>query len=140
MFVVFALPLGYSDAQTSFEGVRILPRDFYSRKPDIVARDLLGKTLARRLDPEVLAGRIVETEAYFGLKDPASRAYQGRKVYNELMFLEPGRTFIYMVHANWLLNIIAHPKRGVGDCCTAEEPRRAIANQPSQGQDDRSDR
>lgn len=34
----------------------------------IVAKDLLGSILVRRLDSEVLAGRIVETEAYFGLK------------------------------------------------------------------------
>jgi len=61
-----------------------------------------------------LSGRIVETEAYFGLNDPASRAHMGRKPYNQLMFLGAGKTFIYMVHANWLLNIVAHSKGGVG--------------------------
>jgi DNA-3-methyladenine glycosylase len=30
------------------------------------------------------------------------------------MFLDAGRTFIYMVHGNWLLNIVAHPKGDVG--------------------------
>ena len=74
MSVGFVLPVGHSGARTSFEGVGILPRSFYRRRPDIVARGLLGKTLVRRLDSKVLAGRIVETEAYFGLKDPASRA------------------------------------------------------------------
>ncbi|MGQ9507111.1 MAG: DNA-3-methyladenine glycosylase [Candidatus Bathycorpusculaceae bacterium] len=47
-------------------------------------------------------------------QDPASKAYKGRKVFNELMFLDVGRTFIYMVHGNWLLNIVAHPKGDVG--------------------------
>jgi DNA-3-methyladenine glycosylase len=34
--------------------------------------------------------------------------------FNELMYAEPGRTFIYMVHGNWLLNIVAHSKGEVG--------------------------
>ncbi|TRO49232.1 DNA-3-methyladenine glycosylase, partial [Candidatus Bathyarchaeota archaeon] len=59
-------------------------------------------------------GRIVETEAYYGEKDPASRAYRGRKTYNTPMFDEPGRLFIYMVHSWWLLNIAAHEPGKVG--------------------------
>lgn len=38
----------------------------------------------------------------------------GRKPYNELMFLKAGRTFIYMVHGNWLLNIVVHRRGDVG--------------------------
>jgi DNA-3-methyladenine glycosylase len=30
------------------------------------------------------------------------------------MYAKPGRTFIYMVHGNWLLNIVAHPRGEVG--------------------------
>jgi len=70
--------------------------------------------LVRRLDGEILSGRIVETEAYLGENDPASRAHAGRKPYNQLMFFDAGKIFIYMVHANWLLNIVAHSKGGVG--------------------------
>jgi len=92
----------------------MLQTNFYQRHPAQVAKDLLGKTLVRRLNSEILSGRIVETEAYFGLNDPASRAHMGRKPYNQLMFLDAGKTFIYMVHANWLLNIVAHSKGGVG--------------------------
>lgn len=61
-----------------------------------------------------MSGKIVETEAYYGESDPASRAYKGRKRFNELMFMDVGKTFIYMVHGNWLLNIVAHAKDGVG--------------------------
>jgi DNA-3-methyladenine glycosylase len=93
---------------------KILGRKFYERNPAIVAKDLLGKILVRRIDSEVLSGRIVETEAYYGEQDPASRAYRGRMKFNELMYAEPGRTFIYMVHGNWLLNIVAHLKGEVG--------------------------
>jgi len=94
--------------------VETLPREFYERAPALVAKDLLGKVLLRKLNSEILSGKIVETEAYYGEKDPASRAYRGRKMFNELMFMDVGKTFIYMVHGNWLLNIVAHLKGGVG--------------------------
>lgn len=94
--------------------MKILPKRFYERDPATVAKELLGKTLVRRLDHQTLSGKIVETEAYYGENDPASKAYKGRKAFNELMYLDVGKTFIYMVHGNWLLNIVAHPKGGVG--------------------------
>ena len=91
-----------------------LSHDFYERDPSLVARGLIGKILVRKVDSEVLSGEIVETEAYYGGEDPASRAYRGRKNFNELMFKDAGKVFVYMVHANWLLNIVAHPKKCVG--------------------------
>ena len=94
--------------------MKILERKFYERDPATVAKDLLGKTLVRKVDPKVLSGKVVETEAYYGEQDPASRAYKGRVKFNELMYAEPGRTFIYMVHGNWLLNTVAHLMGEVG--------------------------
>ena len=121
------LPKHSLNSRANPERLQILPRDFYSHNPATVAEDLLGKTLVRRLDSEVIVGRIVETEAYFGIKDPASRAHIGRKTHNEPMFLESGRTFIYMVHANWLLNIVAHPNGSVGGVLLrAVEPLQGI--------------
>lgn len=92
----------------------MLPLIFYERGPDVVAKELLGKILVRKMKAVCLSGKIVETEAYYGEKDPASKAYKGRKVFNELMFLDVGRTFIYMVHGNWLLNIVAHSRGEIG--------------------------
>jgi DNA-3-methyladenine glycosylase len=94
--------------------VELLSNDFYERDPAAVARDLLGKTLVRKLHSEVLSGKIVETEAYYGRSDPASRAYKGRKRFNELMFKDVGKAFIYMVHGNWLLNVVAHLRGSIG--------------------------
>lgn len=94
--------------------MRVLPRNFYERTPDTVARELLGKILVRRVNSEILSGKIVETEAYYGENDPASKAYKGKKKFNAPMFSIVGKTFIYMVHGNWLLNIVAHPKGSVG--------------------------
>ena len=92
----------------------VLPRKFYERDPEAVAKELPGKRLVRRVDDEVLDGIIVETEAYYGLEDPASRAYHGQKVYNKLMWSEPGKVFIYNVHNNWMYNIIAHEHERIG--------------------------
>lgn len=94
--------------------MRILPRKFYERNPKIVAVELLGKVIVRKVDNKKLSGMIVETEAYFGSNDPASRAYRGKKKYNSVMWGLPGKLFIYMVHGNWLLNIVAHEKSSVG--------------------------
>jgi DNA-3-methyladenine glycosylase len=93
---------------------RPLPLSFYARRPDVVARDLLGKVLVRMFGGDRLEGIVVETEAYHGLGDPASRAYRGMKAYNRVMWGEPGRLFVYNVHKYWMLNVVAHESDGVG--------------------------
>ena len=79
--------------------------EFFQRPADIVAQDLLGKLLIRLKDDIPIGGMIVETEAYFGKDDPASRAAKGGKI-GSLMYRKPGYALVYMVHANWLLNIV----------------------------------
>jgi len=103
-----------------------LPQSFYRRRTDTVARELLGKLLVRRLGDALLGGVIVETEAYFGGDDPASRAYKGLKEYNRVMFEEPGRVFIYNVHKYWMLNLIAHDNGVGGILIRAIEPTMGI--------------
>ena len=114
---------------------RALGRDFYARDPAEVARALLGKTMVRRLGSDRLEGIIVETEAYYGEGDPASRAFKGLKSYNEVMWGEPGRLFVYNVHRYWMLNFVAHEPGGVGGVLIrALEPTRGVeamlANRP----------
>lgn len=100
--------------------------DFYSRDTEIVARELLGKLLVRRLGGELLGGVIVETEAYFGSEDTASRAFNGEKRYNSVMFQEPGHLFIYNVHQYWMLNFIAHDNGVGGILVRAIEPTMGV--------------
>ena len=91
-----------------------MPKEFFERDPEVVARELLGKQLVRVLDSGCVEAVIVETEAYYGLSDPASRAYRGIKNYNKPMFSEPGITFVYNVHKYWMFNIVAHEPNKIG--------------------------
>ena len=83
----------------------VLPKSFYERDTAEVARELLGKVLVHRAREGTTRGKIVETEAYYGKNDPASRASRKRTKLNWLMWERGGLAFVYMVHANWLFNV-----------------------------------
>ena len=105
----------------------ILPKEFYKRDPKRVSKELLGKIFLRKLDDIVLEGIIVETEAYYGSDDPASRAYHGLKNYNKLMWREAGIAFIYNVHKYWMFNVVAHEPDKIGAVLIrAIEPKKGI--------------
>jgi DNA-3-methyladenine glycosylase len=84
----------------------VLPREFYNRDPVMVARELLGKLLIRREGRKLLAGRIVEDEAYLGADDPAAHAYSGRTPRNAVLFGPPGYAYVYFIYGNhYCLNV-----------------------------------
>ncbi len=76
-----------------------LPRSFYLRPTETVARDLLGKLLLRRLQGEWIGGMIVETEAYLADNDLASHSRRGKTPGNAPMFAPPGTLYVYPIHA-----------------------------------------
>jgi DNA-3-methyladenine glycosylase len=85
-----------------------LRRSFFERDPVAVARDLLGRILFYRTPAGLLAGRIVETEAYTGQADPASHAYRGPTSRNQVMFGRAGMTYVYFSYGmHYCLNITA---------------------------------
>ena len=87
----------------------ILPTVFFNRDPRKVSRALLGKVLVRKGGKTLLAGRIVETEAYLD-GDPAAHSFVGRTARNDVLFGPPGRSYVYFIYGNhYCLNVSCLP-------------------------------
>lgn len=84
-----------------------LTRQFYIQPTLMVAQQLLGKYLVRKIGKKTLIGRIIETEAYIGPHDRASHSYQGKITQrNKAEYLIGGHIYIYLVYGMyWQLNI-----------------------------------
>jgi len=107
----------------------LLKVDFFNRDPRRVARGLLGKLLVRRQSTGIMAGRIVETEAYLGEGDDAAHAAAGRTARNAVLFGPPGVAYVYFIYGNhYCLNASCLPE-GVPGCVLvrALEPVAGIA-------------
>jgi len=101
----------------------VLPQEFYLGDPAYVAKKLLGKVLCRVYQGKILAGVIVETEAYYGKIDPASRAYRSNGDLTKTLYGDVGKAIVYGVHGKWLFNVVAHlPGEGGGVLIRALEP------------------
>ena len=90
-----------------------LPREFYARDTEKVARDLLGTILISTIRGQRTSGRIVETEAYVGPHDPASHGAEriGKTKRNTSMFGAPGIAYVYRIYGvHWCLNAVTHDK------------------------------
>jgi DNA-3-methyladenine glycosylase len=86
--------------------VTLLNAEFFNRDPRRVARALLGKLLVRKTPRGILAGRIIETEAYLGKGDAAAHAAAGKTARNAVLFGPPGHAYVYFVYGNhYCLNV-----------------------------------
>ena len=84
-----------------------LKKEFYSRNLLPIARELLGKILVKKNKSRIIAGRIVEVEAYHGDYDEASHAFKGKTKRNEVVFYEGGYLYVYFTYgAHFCANIV----------------------------------
>ena len=88
-----------------------LRREFFAQPVEVVARELLGKTLVHRDHAGLIALRLVEVEAYLGEgEDEASHAHRGRTIRNGNMFETPGRLYVYLSYGmHHCLNVVCEP-------------------------------
>lgn len=90
-----------------------LDYSFYNRSNVVsIARELLGKILVTRWDGAITSGRIVETEAYRGVTDRASHAWNGRRTKRtEIMYGNGGNGYVYLCYGiHQLFNVVTNVK------------------------------
>ena len=90
-----------------------LNSDYYLNEDVIsLAKDLLGKVLYTKIEGEITAGVITETEAYFGIKDKASHAFGSRRTARtETMFAQGGIAYVYLCYGiHNLFNVVTSAK------------------------------
>lgn len=88
-----------------------LNRDFYERDDvAVIAKDLLGKSLVTRINGQVTAGMIVETEAYMAPQDKASHAYGNRRTNRtEVFYGKGGTSYVYLCYGiHKLFNVVTN--------------------------------
>jgi len=86
-----------------------IPRDFYLRQDTVlIAKQLLGKVLFSSIRGNITAGMITETEAYTGINDKASHAFNGRRTARtEIMYRTGGVAYVYLCYGiHSLFNVI----------------------------------
>lgn len=78
-----------------------------------LARRLIGKVVVRVTPDGVLAGRVVETEAY-PVGDAAGHAWRGKTPGNRALFLCRGHAYVYLAYGvSYMLNVSSEAA-GVG--------------------------
>jgi DNA-3-methyladenine glycosylase len=102
-------------------GIRAEPveRSFFEAAPETVAPRLLGMVLVHRTEDGVVAGRIVEVEAYLGPHnlppDPAAHAYRGLTPRNRVLFGLSGHAYVYAIYGRYFcMNISCEPEGRAG--------------------------
>jgi DNA-3-methyladenine glycosylase len=94
---------------------RLLSRRFFNRDPRLVSPELLGKLIVRKEGRKLIAGRIVEVEAYLGADDLAAHAAAGRTARNDVLFGPPGHAYVYFIYGvHYCLNISCLPDGEAG--------------------------
>ncbi len=91
-------------------GLQPLPLEFYQRDTFEIVPQILGKILVRRIHNKIVAGRLVEVEAYVG-NDPASHAANGMTERNRVMFEAGGVAYVYFTYGmHFCFNVVTDRK------------------------------
>jgi DNA-3-methyladenine glycosylase len=94
----------------------MLPVSFFQRSTDVVARELIGRILIAGSGRNRTVGRIVETEAYLGHRDPASHGFANRRhARNETLYAAAGTWYVYLSYGvHWCANLVCERETNGG--------------------------
>ena len=99
---------------------KLLKRAFFEAPPERVAPLLLGKLLVHRTRSGLLAGRIVEAEAYLGPHndppDPAAHSHRGPTPRNGVLFGPAGHAYVYSIYGRYFCMNITCEVEGRAGC------------------------
>jgi DNA-3-methyladenine glycosylase len=87
----------------------VLSQDFFARPVLQVAEECIGKILVHQLGRTLVAGRVVEAEAYRGPEDLAAHSARGRRTARtEVMYGSAGHAYVFLLYGmHWNFNIVA---------------------------------
>jgi DNA-3-methyladenine glycosylase len=97
---------------------KLIKRAFFEDAPERVAPRLLGKLLVSRTSAGLMAGRIVEVEAYLGphaeTADPAAHSHRGPTPQNQVLFGPAGHAYVYSIYGLYFCMNFSCEKEGRG--------------------------
>jgi len=101
---------------TSTRRAAMLPVSFFERPVEVVARELIGRVLISGTGRTRTVGRIVETEAYLGHRDPASHGFAHRRhARNETLYAAAGTWYVYLSYGmHWCANLVCERETNAG--------------------------
>lgn len=106
--------MGFSDGNQKPMSQRIIIPDEFYLSEDVVglARDLIGKLLVIQNGNSLKVSVITETEAYAGVTDRASHAWNGRRTARtDIMYSKGGVCYVYLCYGiHHLLNFVTAPE------------------------------
>jgi DNA-3-methyladenine glycosylase len=114
---------GWDSSAASSQAVlpgALLPRAFFEAPPERVAPSLLGKVLLHKTSAGILAGRIVEVEAYLGPHnnppDPAAHSHNGLTPRNRVLFGPAGHAYVYAIYGRYFCMNVSCEIEGRAGC------------------------
>ena len=97
---------------------KLLARSFFEASPEHVSLALLGKVLTHKTKQRLLAGRIVEVEAYLGPHndppDPAAHTHRGPTPRNLVLFGPAGYAYVYAIYGRYFCANVSCEVEGKG--------------------------
>ncbi len=103
-------------AATHAKRAALLPVSFFERPAEVVARELIGRVLVADGGKGRTVGRIVETEAYLGHRDPASHGFANRRhARNAALYAAAATWYVYLSYGvHWCANLVCGRETNAG--------------------------